>query len=924
MKKMFVLLFISMSSIAFSQTNSYEIQGVLKSKIDSTFLEAATVHLEKIKDSSIVTYTISNKDGKFQLSGKSYEKQLRLVVSFVGFSPYSKILDLSKSPINLKTIELDSDKNILDEVVLKSNAPITIKKDTLEFNVKSFKTHKNANVEELLKKLPGVEVDEAGKITVNGKPVNKILVNGKPFFGDDPTIATKNLSKEIIEKVQVTDTKSKSEAFAGEKGDQENKTINLTIKKENNRGVFGRLAAGKGTDDLYEFAGIASYFDNDTRVSLLAGGNNINSPGFSFGEIREMYGGGGSISVNSSGGFSIDGLSFGLGGGLTTSQNFGATFADSFGKSLEFNTDYFYSNADNRTESSSNRETFLPDGSSFFTNSKSNGRSDTKNHKINADLDIKIDSTFLVNIKPSFSFNNIENASQNNSESLDGNNNLINQSSSRSLVTSESNNFSNRISLTKRLKKKGSFLKLRIDNQIDETNSDNRFNSDLEIFGNNPSQEIRNQVSDQENTFNSFISDFTYRLPLIKEKLTLDFSYNYRKDKRINQKNTFDIDALDNRTFNSDLSTDFVYENIRSTPSIGFNYSKKDFNFSLETGFVTRTLRNQDALRPLQSLERDFNAVELRGNLYYKINQKTSVYSGFNSTNRPPQLNQLQPYTDVSNPLNIVTGNPELQPTTNNSIYVGFNSYNFQKGTGFYGFLNASMRDNVVVSKSTIDENLVRNTTYENVDGAYSINANASYSFKVNLDSIRSIKLRAGVNTNRNKAVNFYNDVKYNSINTSLSPNVGFTFNWKNAFEISPRYTLALSKSDYDISQFEDQNFTRHQVRIRTRTFAPKKLEWRNDINYQYNPNVADGFQKSSWFWNATVTYSIFNDKASLSLKAYDLLNQNTNARRRATQNYIEDSESLVLNRYFMLSFSWKFNTMGTKRKQQQNFIIFD
>jgi len=196
------------------------------------------------------------------------------VASFVGFKPFSKKITFYKNKFQLGNIELENAGNLLDGIVLKSRAPITIKKDTLEFNVKSFKTKKDTNVEDLLKKLLGIEVDDNGKITVNGKPVNKILVNGKPFFGDDPTITIRNLSKEIIEKVQVTDTKTKSEAFTGEEGDAENKTINLTIKGENNKGYFGRFAAGKGTNDLYEYAGIVNCLNGDRRISILVGGNN--------------------------------------------------------------------------------------------------------------------------------------------------------------------------------------------------------------------------------------------------------------------------------------------------------------------------------------------------------------------------------------------------------------------------------------------------------------------------------------------------------------------------------------------------------------------------------------------------------------------------------------------------------------------------
>ncbi len=224
----------------------------------------------------------------------------------------------------------------LEGVVVTANrAPITIKKDTLEFNAASFSTKANATVEDLLKELPGVEVDAQGNITVNGKPVNKILVNGKPFFGDDPTIATRNLTKEIVEKIQVTDTKTDSQAFTGEKGDENNKTINIQIDEEKNKGIFGRVAAGGGTDKRFEYAGLINYFDNDLRVSALAGGNNINSPGFSFGEIEKMFGSARYVSMNSNGSFNYNGRAFGGGDGITNSRTAGANFADDFGKGTD-------------------------------------------------------------------------------------------------------------------------------------------------------------------------------------------------------------------------------------------------------------------------------------------------------------------------------------------------------------------------------------------------------------------------------------------------------------------------------------------------------------------------------------------------------------------------------------------------------------
>lgn len=307
MRKLLFVVAILYSSFSFSQSKDFKISGKIVAEEDNMPLEAATVYLERERDSSLVTYTISDKDGSFQLEDKTSDQNLNLLVSYVGYQSYTQKVAINKNNIELGDIKLKVSSNALDEVLIKSSAPVTIKKDTLEFNVKSFKTKKDATVEDLLKQLPGVEVDEEGTITVNGKEVNQILVNGKPFFGNDPTITTKNLTKEIIEKIQVVDTKTKSEAFTGEEGDAENKTINLTIKEENNKGVFGRVAAGAGTDKRYEFAGMFNRFDNDQRFSVLVGGNNINSPGFSFGEIEKMFGSGGSRTWFGNGSFSING-----------------------------------------------------------------------------------------------------------------------------------------------------------------------------------------------------------------------------------------------------------------------------------------------------------------------------------------------------------------------------------------------------------------------------------------------------------------------------------------------------------------------------------------------------------------------------------------------------------------------------------------
>ncbi|QXP77964.1 MULTISPECIES: outer membrane beta-barrel protein [Winogradskyella] len=924
MKKLTLVLAFLFALHAFSQEKSFELTGTLKAEDTQLPLESATVYLERVKDSSVVTYTITDKNGKFKIENSTYDQALNFYVSYVGYGTYFKKVEINKEKIDLGIISMSLD-NQLGEVLVKSTAPITIKKDTLEFNVKSFKTKKDANVEDLLKQLPGVEVDEEGKITVNGKPVNKILVNGKPFFGDDTTITTKNLTKEIIEKIQIVDTKTKSEAFTGEEGDQENKTINLTIKEENNKGVFGRVSAGAGTDDRYEFAGMVNLFDNDRRVSVLAGGNNTNSPGFSFGEISKMFGRGGGVSFSSNGSFSLGGRSFGGGEGITTSQNAGVNYADVIGEKTDVSADYFFSSSNSENESSSERETILSD-SRYFTNSNSRSDNDTDNHSFNLEFEIETDSTFQINIEPSFGYSKSRTRYLSNEESLDEDMLLTNQSNVNSNVESDVRRFSNDISITKRLGSRGAFIKAELETSVNQQESDDFLESNTEIFGSNPEIIDRNQFTDGEKHSYGVSAKLSYRLPIVSKKFFLNFDYEYARDKDNNRESTFDFNnsTQDFTDFNTNLSTDFQYTDYRSIPSVGLSYRGEKLSGSFDLGYNIRTLKNQDLLRPEFNVERDFENLEVDSYLNYRFSPKSSIYVNYWLDNQPPGLRQLQAYEDVSNPLQTIIGNPNLEPSNNHEFYLGYNGFDWQKRTGFYVGANVSVSDNQVVSKTTINnETLKRTTTYVNVDGNYNFGIWGDYSKDFKIDTLRTIKLKLRANYNISESINFNNDVKYASKSDRVSPRLGLDFIWDKVLEFKPYYQINFTNTAYDIEAFDDRKFTSHNAGVRTATFLPKNFEWRNDISFNYNPDIADGFQKSAWFWNSTLAYSMFKDKAVVTLKVYDLLNQNTNASRTATQDYIEDKQSTVLRQYFMLSLSYKFNSLGSKGETDDSGVIF-
>ncbi|MEQ3691148.1 MAG: carboxypeptidase-like regulatory domain-containing protein, partial [Flavobacterium sp.] len=324
-KKVIFTLFLLYFTANYSQ-NTVSLKGKIIDEITSLPLESATIYLKSINTDAVLDYTISDKNGNFEIKTRKNETSVTFKISYIGYVDYSEKLESINQDKDFGSVKLSENVNTLNEVVVKSEAPpITIKNDTLEFNASSFKVRPDANVEALLKQLPGVEIDEEGKITVNGKEVNNILVNGKPFFGKDGKIATQNLPADIIEKVQVSDTKTKEEELSGQDATSNEKTINLTIQEDKNKGMFGKANVGYGTDERYESSLLFNYFKDVQKISVLGSSNNINSIGFSMDEIFDNMGGGrnSSIWVNDNGSFGINGMQFGGNNGITQSNMIG-------------------------------------------------------------------------------------------------------------------------------------------------------------------------------------------------------------------------------------------------------------------------------------------------------------------------------------------------------------------------------------------------------------------------------------------------------------------------------------------------------------------------------------------------------------------------------------------------------------------------
>ena len=904
---LFLLLGIGVSA------QEYEITGRVIDGDTNEPLEASTVYVESLRDSSMVGYTISDKNGNFVLELRSNSEKLNLFVTYNGYKPNIRVLELNQKEIALGSVSLELQAEQLEGVsVVGERIPLVIKKDTLEFNADSFKTRPDSNVEDVLKKLPGVEIDTDGTITVNGKEVDKVLVNGQEFFSSDPKVATKSLPKEIIDKIQISDSKTKTQEFTGEEGDGESKTINLTIKEDKNKGYLGRLAAGYGTDDRYQVNGIVNYFNNKERISVLVGSNNINNAGFSFDEIYDMVG-------NSRGGYSFasdNGLINNFGRGITTSSTAGASYANAKKGAYEIGANYFFAYSDSYNNQKTSRENILPEGS-YFTDSESRFDGSTNSNRGAGEFEFDVDKTLRISVEPVLSVNRTNSYDQSTTTSTDLEGNISNSNERSTVSDGMQRSFNNRIDILKKLDTVGKFIRLTFSNANSVNENESNFVSTREIYGDQASEESINQMRYSDSKRDNYRVEVGYRQPLSKSYF-LDFEYQFSTNSQMNENSVYDFDSTEGGydVFNETLSTNYEFDAQEQQPSIGIRKEGEKFRFRFRANYVMTDLSNDDFLHT-GTFDRNYENLNFDGMAQYKFSQNLNLRFRYGSSVNAPSVGELQPVRNISNPLNIIMGNPDLGLEQSHRFNLNLNNFNWKERTGFFIYMGAQIEEDKVVSVTTTDENLLRTTTFDNVDGNFNFYVGMGYSKQIKKDSTYSIKINFDPNVNYNNDVSFVNDNKLTTKRLSVSPRLGLGFNFREIVEIEPSYSIAYNNTKYSLDTNDDENFISHRASLRATTYWPENIVWGNDFSYSYNGNVSSGYDKDVLFWNMSLGAQFLKDKLLFKVLAYDLLDQNNNSSRSTGADYIQDYQSTVLKRYFMASLTIKFDKFGGKGKPE-------
>lgn len=892
--------------LALSVTNvmAYSIKGKILDENSEPMMQASVRVLKP--DSSLVKGVLTGENGTFVLSGLKSGNYI-VETSFVGYDNQCRDVRIAKTDVNLDPIIMQAGALMLREAeVVGVRTPVKVMQDTVEYNADAYRTQPNAVVEDLLKRLPGVEVDSEGKITANGKSVSKILVDGKEFFADDPTVASRNLPVNMVDKLQVVDRKSDLARITGVDDGEEETVINLTVKKGMNNGWFGNAEAGYGTDDRYKANFIVNRFWNGNQLTLLGNFNNVNELGFN------------------------DGMSgrfrrFGGDNGITTSQSVGMNFNIGHEEIFRVGGNLMYSHTDRDTRTSSARTYIFPDSSSYFDSEK---YSRDKGHNVRAYFRIQWnpDSMNTFEFRPRFNFSH--NDSWSNSGSLTRNGLLENVTQSRNEQQSlgKSYEFGGRLIYNHKFRSRpGRSFSVFANYSFSDTRekSDNYSWNKFFLLGD--SIDIMDQWTDNHTWNNNISARVSWTEPLgnVRNGNFLTFAYRFQYRWNNADKLTYDhaVDWPDGfggdpvidpeLRFNADLSNQFRNDYMSQDIRMGFKHVSKSSSVDVGLSLVPQTSKSKNLLNDAKSIpsRNVFNfAPYLR--YRYKMGKSRSLNLDYMGRSSQPSMTQLQPVADMSDPLRIVIGNPDLKPSFSHNVRFRFQDFNADAQRSIMAMVDGTLNQNSIVSKTTYnDQTGGQTTTYENVGGVWNIRGMNMLSMPLRN---RQFMFNNFVMVNYSTAVSFNNGERNRSGSLFLREQPGISWRPDNIeLELRPFYSL--QTVNYSLPTTSGRTVHSYGGNFSGTYNAPFGLSVGTDLEYSATSGYSQGYDSKQWMWNATLSYSFLRGRAmTLSLKAYDLLQQKSNIRRNVTANYTDDTRYNSLTRYFMLSVSYKFNTFGS------------
>jgi hypothetical protein len=887
-----------LSAMLFAQSRS-TLKGTVLDSVSKSPVEFVTVAIVNAKDTSLISYTITNKNGIFSLTGVPSNRETKLIISAMGYSTFRKVLVFT--PGEVKDIgALYLTNKLLNEVIVKGErTPIIQKKDTLEFSTEAFKTRPNALVEDLLRLLPGVQVDNDGTINVNGKVVNKLLIDGKRFFGSDPKVATKNLDADLVADIQVYDDRDEDPDH--KLSDMEvGKIINLKLKKKIKKSTIGKVYGGVGTRDRYEAGGILSSFRDTLQISLIGVANNLSRTGFSSSDLNSMGG------LDRSGGSqAYDGTLGGRGSGLENFYSGGLNINNDYGKKLKTNLNYFYSTYTRDYKLKSFNEQTLPT-TLLSTLSENVQRTKMERHSIGGLLEwtpdtvIKVRYDVKFNVTPSA--NNYYGTSNSFNTQFPKLVDAIGNGSSNGIGHS----FTHSFSYYRKLKRNGESIYIGQTLNLSNSGSDALNYTNLTSYTPSIPSSIYDRYTNNDYVYDLAGVAVTYTRPISK-LITNEFFANVRYWETSTLLSSFNKNTASN---NYDLFLSAQSNNLKRTAFIE-NF-KNQFIFQLNK---KTTLRLGLDLEIQNVIDRFGGTVKDLGKGYTWIFPVFKLNGAGYSVNYgewidQPEISQMQPIVREYNQLYKATGNPNLLPSRQHQFSANYFKYNYDKQLSINSNGSLSFVDNNVVQSQTRDAVGVTTTTFVNRNGGWRANLGINVGKQLKKSQKWQIGLNNGISSNFNKGTFFFNAEEGTQTNYNLNFTEGLNFNYNSVVTLNTSYTLSDQITKYKGVNYANVSTLKHIVSSEFTIKASRKVIFDGRYDYSYNPQVSAGFPRSANIVNLAVSFLMLKEnRGQLKLSVYDLFDQNITVYRYAANNAITTGEQQVLKRYFLINYQYKFTS---------------
>ena len=883
----------------------------------------------------VVKATVTDAAGRFELD--NIEKGgYKLKVSFLGYADTEQEVTLSNQSMDIGTIRVAEGAVNLNAIEVKEKLPLAQQNgDTTAYNANAFKTLKDASAEDLIEKMPGV-IKNGGRLQVEGENVGKVLVDGREFFGNDPNAALKNLPAEVISKIQVFDQQSDQSQFTGFDDGNTTKTINIITKNGASNAQFGKLYAGYGTDNRYQVGGNTSFFDGDRRISIIGQSNNINIQNFAAEDLLGVVGGGSRRGGRSGrGGGGRGGRRGGRGGGISTSDflvpqtggvastnAFGVNYSDKFGKKFKLSGSYFFNNTDNTSIENSLIEFVDNETISEFYQEDNTSRSDNFNHRINGVLEYDFtDKTSLI-IRPRITWQANEGNANTIAKTLLGEN-LLNSTITDFNSDLKAISGSNSLLIRHRFEARGRTLSLGISNAYTNNEGQSFLNSENEIRRQMILSDTLNQLANLDINGWQHAANLSYTEPIGKGMAMFTYRASVQEDDA--DKRTFDFNesSQDYTSFNEPLSSVFNNQNWTHQLGTGYSYRKKrDLFIMARVNTQWSYLNTAETFPAMVNIKRNYFNLVPFAMIRAEFSKQEKLRFMYRTNTQIPTVQQLQNVVDNSNPLQLTTGNPDLDQSYNHRLFLRYTKTNLERASVFYFMISGNFTNNYIGNSTYLADrdnpifaelNVQRGTQLSrpvNVDGYRNVGIFTTYGFP-----FKAIKtnINLDLSANSTQIPGLINDELNTSQNRAVTGGITFASNISENVDFTVSSRTGYNSVENSLQRAGNTNYLSQNTALKLGWVLPGGLVYRTSIAHQFYDGLADNFDADYFLWNMSLGKKMLKeDRGELAITIFDLLNQNQSIARNVTDAYIEDLRTNVLQQYFMLKFTWNFRNFSS------------